>query len=388
MNCTRDVPKAVGRLGTWSRFSTWARIAGQAESLVGVRADARSVQALLAEAAGHREETIICVSFSWGADTPARNSLLPPPYGHLFGHLHAFWEEIVRVQFSLIDRDNNRSRRPWVSLAIPGGKHVGGERAFEEIELLWSSNATRMRIQRLPWVPICMHGCCWSAGSPPKNVRLALITRFPSEPDTHARWVDFRHDAWRALGISASEAVAPRRPRILYVAAESGSNGRHIADEMALIQAMQALVISDHPSWSFEILRLGPHLRYDDEIRTVAGAKILVSLFGSALWNCLYMANGSLVVEIHAALRNDFRDSWHYRNTCERSAPLGVSWVGHAPVGFRTGEPNATSDAYSIAHVDVDRFVHFFSRVLHGELQPLLREYEAAVTSRRGIGRV
>ena len=53
--------------------------------------------------------------------------------------------------------------------------------------------------------------------------------------------------------------------------------------------------------------------------------------FGSSLHNCRLMRPGSLVVEIHAALKNDFGpgDDHMYAKLC---GDLGMRWVGYAPL--------------------------------------------------------
>ena len=133
--------------------------------------------------------------------------------------------------------------------------------------------------------------------------------------------------------------------------------------------------------WGFDVFRLSSDgLSYADEVRRFARAHVLVSLFGSALTNCVFMANSSLVVEIHAALKNDYKSTYLYRHLCERSDPaLGVRWAGFAPEGFLAGSANASADAAHTAHVPPPAFARFFGRALRGELQPLAEEYAAAV---------
>ena len=139
----------------------------------------------------------------------------------------------------------------------------------------------------------------------------------------------------------------------------------------------------------------------------MASSAVLVSLFGSALNNCIYMARGSTVLEIHAALKNDY-DHWNdhlYRRVCEEG--LGLNWAGFMPATSVRPRRDPSSGALQWAHGEGNRsterwafvepaaFARFVARALRahesgGEgLQALRDEYNARALAERdprGIG--
>ena len=137
--------------------------------------------------------------------------------------------------------------------------------------------------------------------------------------------------------------------------------------------------------------------------------------FGSSLHNCRLMRPGSLVVEIHAALKNDFGpgDDHMYANLC---GDLGLRWVGYAPLApFRPIVNNDTvladdgmlaeppkkgvphdywwhwpvidgASTKNIAHVlwpDESDFRAFVERLSRGDWEALAKEYERRTSERR-----
>ena len=322
----------------------------------------------------------IAVSFNWGnvAGSVAR---YPPPYGHIWTHAHQFWLEVVEPR---LQRLRSSEPLPWATVVLPRG--------FEELAAIWSSNATRLSVSTQPWVPLCFATkapakspyCCWSSGKPPAGAQIALLAGFPSRV-TPFEWARFRQAAWRSLGFEFDglPSITPSTQPCLVWVRSLGSNGRRIESEGLLARRVRARLATLYPSWSFK--ELTPHMAYADELRMVAGATVLVSLFGSALHNVRFMANGSLVIEIHAALRNDFghQADYLYRDLC---ASVGVRWVGYAPRGFRP-PPHAASaaehDAYgfTVARVNAADFVRFVERALQGEASraQLIAEYDQRV---------
>ena len=364
----------------------------------------------------------LAISPRWGRNTNAINDDLPPLYGHIWPHMYAFWVELVRPQLARIDEF---AETPWRTLYLPAGAHVGqrgGEHAFEEFEALWgaASNATRLRIERVPWVPICVSAmvrardgtsvfpfCCFRSETEveaqPGSSGLdggtaattAVLTDFPS-PGAEKRysrywqtrshdWDAFRRDAWRSL-FGAASAVPPPS-LVVWVLASAGSNGRRVHGEAGLASLAKELTHELRPSLDFRVLRPGRGVeRYVKELRTFSQAAVVVSLFGSSLHNCHFVPSGSVVVELHGALKNDVGpyNDYFYRRACE---PVGVHWIGYATRGFRERGPNATNrvpSAYATAHVSVPHFRAFFARVLRGGHDPaeraaLLGEYAAAM---------
>ena len=98
-------------------------------------------------------------------------------------------------------------------------------------------------------------------------LRVAHLAQFPAWRYNHMRWADFRRDAWSSLGIIVphtqrvdEEEEAPAGggvPTFLWVLAANGSNGRRIWREAALIDAVQAVVRRERPTWRFRVLTVG-----------------------------------------------------------------------------------------------------------------------------------
>jgi len=325
--------------------------------------------------------TTLAVSIHWGDDKVVWSTLrLPPAYGHIWHTMLAFWHDIVRPLLARVRA--GEEPRSWPTIVLPAGEHMGsgGEHSFEELELLWSSNATRLRIERAGWVPICIEPvgwrtCCVRAGEPPTAdgsgslSRIALLANFPGKSPDLSRWDDFRRDAWYALGVSAP----PTSGHLVWIVAAAGTNGRRIHNEYPLMSSIRRLVQQEQPSWRFSTLHgNGAKLPYRDELRAWASASLVVSLFGSAEHNCRFMANGTTLVEVHGALKaNDrFNNEFLYRDVCMQSG-VGVRWLPYAENGFRLGLNHSPAEAarhpsFSTAHLHPERFVRFFRRVLRG----------------------
>ena len=177
--------------------------------------------------------------------------------------------------------------------------------------------------------------------------------------------------------------------------ASGGSNGRRVQGEAGFISLAKELTQELRPSLEFRVLRPGRGVeRYVDELRTFSQAAVVVSLFGSSLHNCHLVPNGSIVVELHGALKNDVDPSndYFYRRTCE---PVGVHWIGYATRRFRESTLNETTrasmpngpfvpNAFATAHVSMAHFRGFFTRVLRSghvpaERAALLKQYATAM---------
>ena len=353
-----------------------------------VLADATGTASRLLHTSGRGSSAVLAVSFNWGhAPSVAK---FPPPYGHIWAHAHHFWRELVEPRL----RPNASPR--WATVVLPAG--------FEELAALWTSNATRLHVVTAPWVPLCLATmtrtvasayCCWSIGAPPqRDERAAVLAGFPNHaaaPRAPARWADFRAAAWASLGVEPREAMLaaqPRRPPAFVWVLSAGVNGRRLSHEGTLVRRVRALVASLSPPWTFTLLT--PHAPLREELRAIATASVVTSLFGSALHNVRFMPPGSLAVEVHGALKNDFgrETDYLYRDLC---AAVGVRWVGYATPGFRPPPPNASAAersqyAYATARVDADDFVGFVEHVLRGaaadddsSLSALRAEYDRQV---------
>ena len=154
------------------------------------------------------------------------------------------------------------------------------------------------------------------------------------------------------------------------------------------MEAVRAMLAVERPTWRFTALespsREAAARSYVDEVRTVASASIFVSLFGSSMHNCRFLAPATTVVEIHGALRLelDSRADYFYQSLC--GGKLGVRWVGYAPDGFRPylNASKAEKDAvFNQAPVVPHEFAAFMRRILRDEHHTLLREYAAQLRS-------
>lgn len=339
----------------------------------------------------------LAVSVQWGDHRLVWSTLkLPPSYGHIWHLMYAFWWSVIRPllaqtrppageRIGSIPREgtshaadrNVTTMASYPTIVLPGGSHLGTA-TFHEIEALWSSDATGVRIMRAPWVPICMdspgfRSCCVRADTPPPGLPFHLLAGFPGEPPDFAQWPRFRSDAWRALGVDRV-TLETSPPRLMWVLASSGSSLRRIDGEASLLQSARELLRQKRPGWHFTVLDLRHEARrgYRYELQQWAHASLVVSLFGSSEHNCRFMANGTALIEIHGALRGDGGSAadYFYRDVCARR--LGVRWLPYEEPGFRAG--------YSVAHVNQTRFLVFLERVLLGEEETLLAEYAAQLS--------
>ena len=102
------------------------------------------------------------------------------------------------------------------------------------------------------------------------------------------------------------------------------------------------------------------------------------------------MANGSTLVEIHGALKNNWGtgNDYAYRDAC--SGELGVRWVGFAVPDFRPPLNRSWGDGYNVAHVPREAFVRFLERVLTGGEEAIVQlnaEYDSQMKANPGPNR-
>ena len=352
--------------------------------------------------------SLVAVGMQYGPGT-SYNLRWPPVYGHIWAHQYSFWKEFVEPRLLVAQTqqdDSSVNALAWVTIVLPAGIA-----RFDEIAELWSSNVTRLRIETRPWVPICILGCCWSQSAPPasEQSRALLLADFPPpsvayDGNSHMwRWRDFRRDAWRSLGVNETSWTTGRdhmrRPGgkwglFVWVVAGSGSNQRRIAHETAVIATARQVVSAVHPDWRFETLD-ARRMSYTEELRLYAHADAVVSLFGSAMHHCRFMRNGSLLVEIHGAMRSDTGADYFYQRIC--TGPLGVRWLGYATVGYhpppldnngsqivmntsKSYQAIYTSNySFSVAHIDTKDFCIFLTQALKGRHKELVAKYDAVM---------
>ena len=248
-----------------------------------------TAQRLLAAAAARSQsptKPVVAVSIEWEHTRIWSTDRLPPAYGHIWGIMYAFWQSFVLPRMEAVQHAETVGRKlpPWATVVLPAGTHIGGthgSRAFEELVQLWSTNATRLTIERAPWVPICMQKCCWAVGSPPPTPRTLLLSRFPFYTIDFARWPHFRRDAWRSLGVLPAQTATKL---VLWTVAAAGSNSRKLKREGEIYRAVSEVLSEERPGWTIEQLRANSEkIPYTDELRRIASASVLISLFGSAI---------------------------------------------------------------------------------------------------------
>lgn len=197
---------------------------------------------------------------------------------------------------------------------------------------------------------------------------------------------------YRNLGLDDDSSLSARRQRIdtlTFVAqGHNASNGRRIDGEAELVQRVQRYVHERHPElrfWSGSFEQLPS---FADEVRLLRRTRVYVSLFGSSLHNCRLLPAGSIVIEIHGALRED----WHqgaYAPLCAQS--MGLRWVGFAAQnavpafalshGAASKSMKASNSSYRrspdyhTARVDTERFLAVLDAALRANWTEALRAY-------------
>lgn len=246
-------------------------------------------------------------------------------------------------------------------------------------------------------MPFCFRGCCWSYGTSQHVGKLALVHEFPEwrshkaqymaagMTSTAAEW-DFREGLRQSLGFGMSP---PQQRVVTWLLSANGTNQRRVADEDALVARVRNAL--PH-GWSLRTLN-PTFTAYLTEMRTIASSAVIVSLFGSALHNMRVMVPNSTVVEIHAALKQDYDKptDWMYYKLARR---LGIRWAGFAPDGFRPLLVNITTSSGGVkqdwkyrkvdgvsmgrtAFVDATSFVGFFRRVLAAHDSSTVAHFDA-----------
>ena len=307
---------------------------------------------------------------------------------------------------------------------LPAGKHLGarGETMLAELEALFSGGGSGLVISRAPWVPYCQHGCCAAAGRVPASWRRAktvLLTNFPShdfeaaelgprpraafQRDVHNRLVA-RHvastprgDGSEVVGAHVGKAEATRttladgehpsgsehdkemKPSghqsgdgvvtVTWLLAH-GINQRRLANESGLVDALRMHIAHRHPRWRLVAIETDGSIPYADEAAAISRSDVLISLFGSALHGCRYLARGSIVLELHGALANDASQHWQYWNVC--AWLYGMRWAALPLVD----QPRHHRNDAPTAYVSSAALLRFFDRAVAGEWEGLIREYE------------
>ena len=281
-------------------------------------------------------------------------------YGHIWDYIYAFYCAVVRVR-----AETARARE--LRVFVPAGKVRCSQEHVALLALFGSARALRafgFTLERAPWVPSCisLSKACYAHGGVPAELRgrVALLSNFAVGPPrlTPEKQVLFRARVHDALGLGDAPPMT-----ILYVRSRDWPTRRSVHAEERVVDALAEWAAREHPYLRFvaeHVHKLG----YAEEVAAFADARVLISLWGSALHNCRYMREGSTVVELLGALDGKYGDTAIYSQACARSAGLR-----HVPYGVpgaypRAGGPQSEqpTDAVS-ARVDPQRLVGFMRRV-------------------------
>lgn len=340
-----------------------------------------------AAAAASGSTLALAINFRMGTSAPVkliRTSLRS--YGHV-------WAAIERVYLELVERSagSGPPRRLLVPAFFDGGRRE--EPAFEELQELLSGPL--MAVERSRGVPICapQAACCLANVSAPAAAAAQLSVDFHFHLTPRSRRA-MRDHIWANLGMPPAAKLPPST--VLLVSSREASNGRRLRNEAAVARALREHFAERAPALDFAHVRL-QDLSFREEMQLVRRTAVLVGLFGSALHNCRLLAPGSVVVELHGALKNDWVDPWMYATLC---TGVGLRWLGHPVegatpslerVGARAPAARAKPAAqwvhahgprsnYSAASVDTRALVAQLSRAADGEWRRALEHYAALVS--------
>jgi hypothetical protein len=323
-------------------------------------------------------------------------------YGEVWPVLYAFFCWLVRPHQR--HKDAADTKDPPITVYLPAGDHLGhrGRKAFEEVQAIFAAadGSTRITFERAAWVPFCQHSCCLAEGRVPSKLRaqgIELLYDFPNhehefvslrpEPraafqrDIRSFLLGTRPTAFSspaAASVASAASAAPAPVLVTWLRSSRGTNGRRILNEEILISALRTRLSESHPSWRLEAVH-GEALSYADEARLITRSSILISLFGSSLHNCRFLARGSIVLELHGALADQAGQDWFYYNLCANG--FGMRWVG-LPLEPAYPESSRRADRL-VATVSPAQFVDFFAKITAGKWQDLLGGYAAAIRRRR-----
>lgn len=215
-------------------------------------------------------------------------------------------------------------------------RKTASDSMFAEVVALFTE-AVGVKIKLRPWVPHCgplasprTITCVMGRNGVPETLRgrVSLLLNVPSAnsmarpPARH-----LRHIVAHSLGLS-------REPQnvALLVATGRASNGRTIANEDEVQSALRAYFADAAPLHSLKQRLSFVHqdvqsLPLVEEARLFRRARLVVALFGSTFWNCLFMERPAVAVQIHGALKDDVDAGAAYGWCALCALNCGVGWI-------------------------------------------------------------
>ena len=274
-------------------------------------------------------------------------------YGHLYAMLTGFTEAIfdktgpdcegnLRTRVYVYDGASlyddapaGSARARFIEPFLLEARRQQSRGIFSELAALFHAQHPRtgVTIEQVPWAPFCgmvernrMVTCVSQRPPTALRGRTALLADVPTANPMNSKTI--RHFR---LKVACSLRLSERQPAelALFVATANATNGRRVADEDSLAIELKDYFARAHPHLRF--VHVNPQaLSFLDEVRLFRRTRVLVTLFGSTFWNCVYMRPGALVVQIHGALKNDFDAgaAFGWCELCQKN--LGIRWTAHA----------------------------------------------------------
>jgi hypothetical protein len=372
-------------------------------------------------------ENVLAVVPNW--DRPVAQNW-EQSYGHIWSSIDAFFTCIVQERLAC--RQSTGSSGVASRDSCPGPLAAAGNLTvlvpaqysapqygqvfpiFRELQHLFSGpgSGAHMQIVRTPSVPACagsipsdQHGtkrpradmCCadglMAAGGRDRGVHAVQLQLHRGGVHTIPSW------SWREPPLSSVEHARAMRSvvwanvgipsggvhvdTVTFVSTRRSSNGRRIAEEASLVRALKRFVAHRRPTWRFVHAELESLGSYAEEVALMARTRLLIGLFGSALHNCRFLPQDSVVIELHGALKNDvgFRDWYLYYKVCQRQ--VGIRWVGvpaDNAMNNVISETHGSSDepSYLQARFNTTKVVEAVNNVIDGQWEAVAREYVRA----------
>ena len=318
---------------------------------------------------------ITAIAQSWAESAEAGGS-----YGHIWRVVESFFTCVVLENLAANETAHRRVLVP-ASLEYNGASRE----PFRELLTLFSGSGSRMSLVRTPALPYCpppwkvasSHQCCHntSTRSALRHAHGGTSLRFVElrpwvSGQLPAHLQAMRHVVWANLGVY--ETVPDT---VVFASSEGATNARRIANEAAVAEAVRSVVTKYRPGWRFRYQRL-ESLTYANELRLLRRTTMLVALFGSSLHNCRFLPEGTIVLQVHGALKGETSrgGAYLYRDVCHRH--MGLPWAAYAVPGWKSD--------FAKAHVPLSEFGHFVSAALEGNFSALSQAFADAVTPPRG----